>query len=296
MGFKYKNYSITLDNYRQIFAKCTPDILDEIRSAVLDDTQISPFIKECGTDSYKLGQLRMAVREFVPPEYLNPRLTARTIYYIRGAYSKKLNISSLLRYITTKGLLVEPTTIEKLAEMVYLGVDISNVDFTRVALNLVDIFCKGLYKGFPMWLLTDTDVTLSESYIKVLMRGMQLDIDVHPFLNGDWEIEQLNLLFVYADKIDLNQFLQVITPKFDIDTLTELIELLRNNVPVTDLVKTDVEGYPIYNPYQIAELGQSIKAGVLTKEMLNPNLQDTAIAELRRKELAKKNRTLSVTF
>ena len=59
MSFRYKSQTVTLENYRTVFKVCSPDILDEIRSAVLDDTSISSFIKPCGNDSYKLGQLRI---------------------------------------------------------------------------------------------------------------------------------------------------------------------------------------------------------------------------------------------
>ena len=44
MSFKYQMELVTMDNYREIFSGSTVDILDEIRSAVLDDTPIANFI------------------------------------------------------------------------------------------------------------------------------------------------------------------------------------------------------------------------------------------------------------
>jgi hypothetical protein len=294
MGFKYRQYNVTLDNYRQIFSECSVDVLDEIRSAILDDTQISNFIKDCGKDSYKLGQLRMAVREFVPTEYLNSRLTARTIYYIREAYKKQLNTQSLLKYIKPKGLTLEPETLEKLAEMVYMGVDIDKVDFTKIPINLVDVFCKGLYKGYPMWLCISDNMAHTENYIKALMRGMQLGIDIHPFIDEDWSEEQLNVMFLYSGVVDINELLKYITPKFDVEIITELLKLLEGNIPIVDLVVKDTEGYPVFNKYQIIELGQAIKDKVLTKEMLNPTLSDTEIMQMRLSKTRPKK--LSITL
>lgn len=296
MSFKYNQHIITLENYRQIFNQCSPDILDEIRSAILDDTQISAFIEICGNDSYKLGQLRMAIREFLPKEYLNYRLTGRTMYYIRNAYKKGLNTDSLLKYITPSGLKLEASTLELLAEMVYLGVDIHKVDFTKVSLHLVDIFCKGLYKGYPMWLCVSEDMIYDEQYIKMLMRAMQLGIDIHPFIGKDWNINQLQILFLYAQTVPINELIQVITPKFNEDVLTELVLLMKDNIPITQLVVKDIEGYPVYNAYQIAELGKAIEDNTLTNEMLNPALSDMEIAELHREELAKQNRKLNITL
>ena len=107
MGFRYKNTLVTLENYKTIYKDCSVDILDEIRSAILDDTPIASYINECGTDSYKLGQIRMGIREMLPLGLLNPLLTGRTLYLIRQSYKVGFDLEPLFRYIEDDKLLLK---------------------------------------------------------------------------------------------------------------------------------------------------------------------------------------------
>lgn len=296
MGFRFKSQTVTLENYRQIFNVCPPDILDEIRSAILDDTAIASYIKPCGIDSYKLGQIRMAIRELIPKEYLNPRFTGRTIYLIRQGINKGFDMSAILKYANIKGLLLDAETIEKLTEYLLIGVDIDSVDFTIVPTNLIDIICKGLYQGFPMWLCIEEGVTLDEGKLHMLKRGLQLGVDIHPFLNGKWTSEQMILLFSYANQVDLNDVLSYINYNFNTDDLQVILDLASNNLPIQSLCVKDESGYPIYNHFQMFAIGEAIKDGTVTKEMYNADLSDIAIDDLHKAELRKKNRKLSASL
>lgn len=296
MSFRYKSQTITLENYRSVFKVCTPDILDEIRSAVLDDTSISSFIKPCGNDSYKLGQLRMAVRELVPVEYLSTYVTGKTIYNIRQGFIKGRDMSPLLAYYKTKGLTIDALTLEKLSEFCFLGIDISMMDFTIVPTNLVDVVCKGLYHGYPMWLIVEDNCTLTESEVQILMRGLSLGIDIHPFLSGDWSKEAMLLMFSYAKSVDINNVLSYVNSKFDGESLKVLLDLAQKNVPINKLCIKDTSGVPVYNSYQMYELGKAIEAGVDTPKMYDANLSDFDISDMREAELQKKNRKLSANL
>ena len=295
MSFKYRNYNVTLENYRDIFNQCSPDVLDEIRSAILDDTQIANFIKECGNDSYKLNQIRLAIREFVPPKYIDTQFTARTMYFIRGAYQKKFNIEPLLKYKKGKFLLLDKTVIEKLAELVFMGVDIDKVDFTKVNANLVDVFCKGLLQNYPMWLCV-TDMPVSASYIKILMQGMRLGIDIHPFVMEEWEENQLRVLFSNAERVNISELISMITPKFSDDIIMQLITLMGRNIPIEKLTVTDEEGNPLYNEYQVSVLGRAIENKIEDKSVFNPKLSDVEMSTMIDDILDKRNPNLFVSF
>ena len=290
MGFSYKNVTITLENYKSIFKECSPDILDEIRSAIIDDTQISRFIKPCGNDSYKLGQLRMAVREFVPTEFLNPLLTGETIYAIRQGITNGIDMTPLLRYITKSGLLVDSVVIEQLSQAVILGAEISRIDFTGVLGENVTILLKGLIKGYPMWLLLDDINHLTEKQIIALMRGMALGLDVHPFVNGKWTDRQLILLFSYAKSIDINDLLQYINYKFSFEILKELLPAAEEKVPITKLCIKDEDGYPVYNQYQISVLIRAIKENCKNNDIFNPSLSDLDMEDILNEELSFKTK------
>ena len=277
-----------MDNYKKIFKECSPDILDEIRSAVLDGTNISYFIKGCGNDSYKLGQLRMALREFVPVDYLSTALTGETIYAIRQCFAEGLDMSSLLRYITPNGILLNPKVLEQVAQAVLLGADIREVDFQEVREDVVTVIIKGLVHGYPMWLLIDELDNLSEKQINAIMRGMALGIDVHPFINGKWTDRQLILLFSYAKSLDINDLLKYINYRFNYDILKELLSAASRRVPIKRLCVKDEDGNPVYNEYQISVLVKAIEVGCKSQEIFNPSLSDLDMEDILNSELGTK--------
>ena len=286
MSFQFKEITVTLENYKQIFKNCTPDVLDEIRSAVLDDTPIASFIDECGTDSYKLGQIRIGLREMMPLGFLNPNLTGRTIYLIRQCLKNNISVDDLFVYVDEDKLKLPSGTIEKLAEFVYLGADISMIDFTKVKESKIELVLQGLLYHYPMWLIIDEDYPIS--YMKSLMRGMQLEIDITPFLSGKWSEQQMFLLFSYSKRIDIIDFMSKINEQFDVESLKVLLKLYKENVPITTLCVQDQDGTPIYNSYQIEELGKAIKDKTITHEMYNPLLSDKSMSVLHEKELEKR--------
>lgn len=289
MSFRYGKRVIALDNYSQIFGgSCSPDVMDEIRSAVLDNTPIAKFIGPCGDDSYLLGQIRMAIREEVPLEFLDARLTGKTIYNIRQGIRAGADMSGLLKYITPKSLKLEKSVLETLSEFLIIGVDISTVDFSMVPKTLVSVFCKGLYRGYPMWLLADESVNLTEDYVRILMRGMELGVDIHQFMSGDWDRSVVMLLFSYAKSVNLNHVLSMVNSKFDVNQVKVILDLESLGIPITRLCVKDHTGIPVYNNYQMYELGESLKQGVDIEAMFNPSVSDFDMAQMREEELAKR--------
>lgn len=287
MGFRYKNTLVTLENYKAIYKDCSVDILDEIRSAVLDDTPIAGYINECGNDSYKLGQIRMGIREMLPLGLLNPLLTGRTLYLIRQSYKVGFDLEPLFRYIKDDKLLLKATTIEKIAEFMYLGADIEMVDFTKVKDDKLELVLDGLRRNYPMWLILDDSYSLS--YMRALMRGMQLEIDISPFLNGKWEEQQLYLIYSYSKQIDIYDFLSKVNENFDVDRLKVLLKSSKMGIPIYTLCVQEKDGYPIYNSFQMEELSKAILDKTITNEMYNPRLSDEEMKDLHEKELEKRN-------
>lgn len=281
MSFKYKHRQVTLDNYHEIFSVCTPDILDEIRSAILDDTPIAEYINACKDDNYKLGQIRMALRELIPIEYINASLTGKTIHNIRIGYSRGMDMGSLLKYISDKNCAATKETIEKLSEFVAIGTQIDMVDFNHVNNDLVDIVLSGLYKGYPMWLITNSDANFSVETVRLLMRAMNLEIDISPFLSGKWDNASLLVLFSYAEAMDINTILPYINEKFTPDMLNELIYIARHGCDIKRLCTVDEEGYPIFNNFQVYEIGQALLAGIDDDSLYNENLSPREIQTLR---------------
>lgn len=267
MSFLYKHKKITLENYKEIFAVCSDDILDEIRSAILDDTPIEKYIGVCGDDNYLLGQIRMALRECLPEQFILPCVTANTMKHIRYAYKAFYGtnvLDSILRYtaISENGLptlTISKSTFESIVDLICIGVDISSVDFTQVSEDAVPLFCSGLSRGLPMWLL----IGVETNRLEVLMRGMQLGVDIHCFIaDKSWTNSKLYTLFSYAKQIDLNTFLSYVTSKFDEDMLHLIIELAIKGKDYTCITLVDTQGYPLYSYSQMYALRPAIMRGI----------------------------------
>lgn len=290
MSFTYRRKIVALDNYSQIFEGCSPDILDEIRSAVLDNTPIAQFIDPCKEDSYLLGQIRMALREGIPADYLDARLTGKTIYNMRQAFAKGIDMSGIMWYIAPKKLKLDKEILETLSDFCMLGTDIRRVDFTQVPRDLVLTFCKGLYRGYPMWLLVDESPNLTQDVVRILMRGMELGIDIHPFLQGDWDKNVLLLLFSYSKSVDLNDILRYINSRFDSEQVKVLLDIASRGIPISRLCVKDTSGIPVYNSYQMYELGENLRCGVDIKRMFDVTLSDFEMSKIREEELAKRNK------
>lgn len=279
MSFKYKGVLITMNNYLKVFEGFESDILDEIRSAVLDDTPIGQYIKSCGSDSYKLGQIRLALREYVPKEYLNVKLSGKCINLIRKCFRDGIDLKCILKYIT-RGVKLENSSLEIILHALMLGANIDKVDFTDVSNNNVEIICEGLIKGYPMWLCVSKEGYLTSSFIRQLMKGMQLGIDIHPFLSGRWVEDQLILILSHAKDVNINDLLCYVNYKFTTDHLAEVLAVAKSRYDFTLLCLQESDGSPSFNPYQMNVLGEALKTDVFCEELYNPKMNDMDMRDI----------------
>jgi len=267
---------LTLDNYKDLCSDCTEDVLDEIRLSILDDIDIRQYIFKCGDDSYKLGQIRLALRNRVPRHYILTQMTSKSLKYIRESLKCGKSVKPIERYIYGDSLTIDTDLFEQVVLCNYLGGNIDMVDFREVKSSISKIVCEGLVRGYPMWLLAYSD--LSESYIRLLMRGMDLNIDITRFLDGGWGESQLMLLFVNSVSVDINEFLTYVTKDYSAGSVDVLLGLYRDGIEIDRLTYKDEFGSPLYNEYQIEVLASALRLqrnkGVDIDMLFNPRLCD----------------------
>lgn len=277
---KYMGMPININNYSTVFKDCTPDVLDEIRLAVLDNTDIMIYINDCGDDSYKLGQIRLSLREGVPYRFINTSITAKSIKCIRYCYKHSISLDPLIKYYLGSRILLRPEVFEIVVETLSLGGNISKVDFLTVPDSILEIICRGLVRGYPMWLFVNDKFT--ESYIRLLMRGLDLGIDISPFIKDVWGESQLVLLFANVEKIDINSFLSYVNNKFSYEALKILIKAVRDGISIDRITYRDRDGYPVYSHYQMEVLVKAlkmIKQGLNCDDVFNPKLSDKEMSD-----------------
>lgn len=269
----YKAVKVTLENYKEVFSMFSVDIQDEVRSAILDDTDISRCIDYCADDSYKLGQFRMALREGIPYTYLKPSMTAKAVNNLRWCFNHDVDISQIKRYVNPKRN-IDSELLESLCEGMRLGANINEVDFYKIPRNIVNIVVSGLVSKYPMEICEGVD-WLDDNYVRALMRGMAMDIDVSPFVQEKWDTMVMVLLFSYSRRVNLNDFIGYISSKFNVDLVESLLRIYEKSIPIDILASKDERGLAIYNTYQVEVLQEAVIRGYdIYHEVFNPTLSD----------------------
>ena len=251
MSFYHNGVLVTLNNYLDIFMDLSVDIKDEIRSAILDGTPISRYIKPCENDSYKLNQIRLALREYIPEKYINTRLSGECINLIRRCINEKVDITQLDRYLLPS-VYLDSNYIKNILHLIILGCDISKLDFNKVPKSNLKTICKGLSMGYPMWLVSDLDC--STSYMNSLYRAMSLGIDIHPFLNNNWSVEQLRCLCSLSKHISISDLLENVNYKFSTKHLYVISMCIEKGYPYELLCAKDDDGSPLFSSSQMHSL------------------------------------------
>lgn len=287
MSIIYKGQVVNTNNYLTVFSGYSLDVLDEIRLAILDDTPIAPYISSCKEDSYRLGQLRLAIKEYVPRKFLNPYISGACMFKIRKGLREGLDMSPVLKYVRGGAKPSVPChTLERMLDVILAGGDISKTDFTAIANNLVGVVCEGLLKNYPMWLFENE--TLSEQRVRLLMRGMALNIDVSPFVSSEWSDAQIRCIFLNAKLVDINFLLSIINSRFSTECIECVVFAITNNLDYTVTGAKDSDGNPVFNEFQMDALNTAMQNGVLTEEMCNPQLSDIEIQDKYLAEISNK--------
>lgn len=287
----------TLGNYLTLTKGYSPDIQDEVRGAVLDDTPIGVYVEKCKDDSFKLNQIRLAIREYVPTRYLSHRLSATNIKQIRRVFREGLDLKLLDTYLSSSGILSISCESLDLILSAYLdGVDVSKVNFTQVREDTVDLFCSGLKKGYPMWVLSNEDASLPRSKMLLLMKCMNLNLDIHPFLDKNWDLQCINLIAVNASKLEYTVLMKHVNSRFSYSQLTQVISVATEWLDFLPLCLKDEDGVPVFNEYQMDVLGRVIKfnakqealgKGIVDiEEFLKPSMSDMDMQDLFEKRVS----------
>ena len=280
-----------LGNYLSLTKGYSPDIQDEVRSAVLDDTPIGVYVDKCKDDSFKLNQIRLAIREYVPTRYLSTRLSATNIKQIRRVFREGLDLKFLDTYLSSRGILSISCESLDLILSAYLdGVDVDKVNFTQIREDTVDLFCSGLKKGYPMWVLSNADASIPRNKVTLLMKCMNLNLDIHPFLDKSWDLQSINLIAVNASKLEYTVLMKHVNSRFSYGQLSQVISVATEWLDFLPLCLKDEDGVPIFNEYQMDVLGRIIKfnakqetlgKGIIDiEEFLNPSMSDMDMQDL----------------
>lgn len=279
LAVQYKGNSVTLENYESVFVKKDRDVLDEIRLAIMDETPIGSYIDRCGTDWYKLSQIRRSLRMGVPKKYISTGLSGDCIGKFRELYIEGYKTESFDKYLSSvKGVgsisLIKDEKLYKLLDAYKLFSNVVNIDFRQVNSEAFETILQGIKCGYPVWILTESDEKMSVEMLKTLMKVMALEIDVFYFLGRGYSVEQIALICSSVQKNDLDYFMGKINAKFTLDMLSVLVTVSKYRETVDLLTIKDEEEEPVYNYYQMYELARCVLNGIDVKPISNPEISD----------------------
>ncbi len=284
MAIEYRGNMINQSNFRDVFRNKSQDVLDEIELAIMYDTEIGVYIDRCGEDWLKLSQIRKSIRSFVPKKYISTGLSADVIGEFRKLYLDGYDLTSFDKYLTaTKGVgsvsLLKDTKLYELLKTYGVNSNVTKVDFRTVKTEIFDSIIKGIKQGYPMWIITDSDIDLDKQTVDILTRTMSRGINIFPFLSGGWSSRQIGLICATVEKSEVDLLLCLVNSKFTVDQISVLVNLLDYPEGLKTICAKDEDGDPLYNYYQMYELGRCIENGIDIAEIANPEISDKEMEE-----------------
>jgi len=115
---------------------------------------------------------------------------------------------------------------------------------------------------------------------------MQLQLDIHPFVQEEWKEGQITLLLAYSNKVDLNILLENVNAMFSEEQLSEVIDAYLKGVNFTLLCQIDSDKVPVFNEYQMNVLTECMVDKLDLVDIYNPMLSDMEMEQKRQQMLA----------
>lgn len=263
--------NIGLNTYLTATEGYSPDVQDEVRSAILDGVELGGWLKGVGDDSYLLGQIRLALREEVPELYLNIR-SAKALKVIRGHVRQSINLKQIERYIkrsTDEEVLL---TVLELAER---GIDLEGYDFNKVPSYLLPLFKDGILRGIPMEQFNNgRQYTLG--YIRHCLTIRMNNQPIEAFLAGDWQEDSLEVVAGHSGSRYYGSCIRYIKPTFS-EAFTDVIFQCASSGMEEEVIAelsevSEEDGRPLFMDFQVERVLQAYQERLEWRELIDPML------------------------
>lgn len=260
------NIKVTLDSYKTIYKNFSIDIQDEVRNALLDQIDISEYVKSCSNDPFRLQQIRLALKEFpdINKEFF--KLNGSNLYSLRGYLRNGVLTKQAERLININ---TDQEAYKVMLDLDACGYDLSGYDFTKIPTKLLGEFEKGIRLNLDLTFLANGK-NYTKHFVIACIKLMLNKVDMRKIYN--WDEETIIELSKYSQYPKLNLLISRLTalsiPKY-VHCFVELI-----NAGVTDprVFERDEYGYEKFMPVQLSFIAETALEGFKIEEMLNPDL------------------------
>lgn len=276
---RYQNMEVTLDNYTEIFSQYPLDILDEIRSALLDGLPILNYLNRSPED---LHQIRLAMLEGVSAEFFT--LPASLLKSVRSAVTAGHSLHNFRQYLN-KG--ISHTLLDTILQWDMKGYSISNLPLEYLTEDNVPLFTSMLRRN--------TDIAPYLTASAVPLESMQYVVKLaRPDLLEDApSMDVLRYLCSHRNLLGYK-----ITSQTSLDMLEALQELYASDLRQQDaesykvLTQHDEQGNFLYMPFQLDRVLDAFEKHYDYKRLMNPSLGVSALNTLLLEEKFKQRKRL----
>lgn len=240
---KYNNKDLILDNFRDLLFDYSVDVQDVVRSSILDNIDIIPYIKIYKDDAYKLDQIRLAIKEGLPKTFF--KTTGDMLYQIRQMSRRGVDLSSIENQLKSN---LSEQSMKYLIKWVDDGINISKLNIAIIPNSLLDTFDYGLRSGFDMTEFNNGK-NYSSKYIKLCLQIKKNDKPISFLLSGEWSLDSLTVLS-RESKMQKNKWqllVQGIDEQVSTSRLDLLVKLVKAGVPINKLQQKSTKNTYVYD-------------------------------------------------
>lgn len=281
----FSEQKLLLDNFRVILKDYSVDVQDIVRSAILDDIDISGYIQECKNNPYKLEQIRLAIKEGISSSFFG--VSGSTLYSIRGLNQTGFDLSQLESKL--EGLSEE--CIGYVLKWVADGINISDLNLSIIPNSLLGVFDYGLRNNFSMKLF-NTGYNYSEKYIMLCLNILSNKKPIDKLLSGTWSLGCLGVLSKYSAKVKKSEWgklLSVIDELVTPERLNTLTYLVGTGISLSVLQKKQNNSY-VYSDACLEILYEGYLENIDIQELLKYTSETPMKEALLKLKLAKKRK------
>lgn len=278
----WNGQEVTSLNYRDIFSEqrgFSEDIRDEVRSALLDNIDISPIIEKYGkTVPDYIREVRLSTKVGVPKKYLRGIKNPKTLGYLRRLLEKNVDVSPFDTYL---GMGLTETAEVTALSLIESSHDISKYDFSIIPEELLPFYKEGILLQKPIHLFNRLLPSVTPEYVREVLVLREKKVPVEEFLEEIWPIQTLKVLNKTNSPEAIEELLMYIYSTYPSEMVESLMEIQANNLPLEIFSAIDAyqeDPVPIYKPFQLDWVLQAFSENIDWEPMANPNLGNEELA------------------
>lgn len=236
MALNFKGMDLILDNFRTVLNGYSVDVQDVVRSAILDNVDVSSYIEICKSNPYRLDQIRLCKKEGIDDEAIYSIKNGDSIYKLRQLISKGTDIEAILQQLHQGTL--NDYSIHKMISWVLAGYDLKGINLAIIPNSLFEVFEQGFQKGFDMRVYNNGK-NYNPEYLRYCMIIQFNKKDVKPFVDRIWKVDCIKQLAVLSKGISADKwdtFISKLNCSISSEKLSVLISCVKNGIGIDKLV------------------------------------------------------------